>query len=146
MGILGTACVSVLPGQTYELAAHAKTLGARPGIVHAVWYGGLECDDDVVQTDEIGHSPPDEVWRAISAMHEAPENAQSLAIEISAERDPTTGLGSTSRLDAVMVSKPAGAVTTSSDAGGGGGGGCGLVGLELFLVLGLVRLGRRYRS
>jgi subtilisin family serine protease len=33
--------------------------------------------------------------------------------------------------------------TTTPSGGGGGGGSCGLVGIESFLVLGLVRLGRR---
>jgi subtilisin family serine protease len=33
--------------------------------------------------------------------------------------------------------------TTTPSSGGGGSGSCGLVGIESFLVLGLVRLGRR---
>jgi len=141
-GILGSACVSILPGQSYELAAQVKSLGARPGIVSAVWYGGLECDDAVVHMDTVASSLPDGLWRAVSAVFDAPDNAQSLAIEISAERDPLTGQSSTSRLDAVMVSQPAAAASSSDGGSGGGGGGCGLVGLEPFLMLGLVRLGR----
>jgi hypothetical protein len=132
---VGATCVSIMPGENYDLSAQAKTLGALPGTVQAVWFAGLECDDAIVRIDELASSPPDDAWRPISAVRTAPMTAQSISVEISAEREEMSARASTSRLDVVMVS--ATTASAPSASGGGGGGQCGLVGLEPFLVLGL---------
>jgi hypothetical protein len=103
---LGTACVAVVPGQPYDLSARAKTLGALPGTVSAVWNGGLDCDGAIVRSDVLGVSPPDETWRRVAAVVQAPTDAQTLWLEISAERDLQSGRESTSRMDLIAVPEP----------------------------------------
>lgn len=140
-------CVSVQPGQNYSLSAYVKTLGARPGLVRARWYAGLECNSDVVETYEVGSSEPDEIWREIKQVRQAPDGAQSVALEIVAERDEVSAIPTTSRFDFVMVSPTTANVSGGGgDSGGGGGGGCGLIGLEPFLVLGGIRFAQRRRK
>ena len=108
LSTLGSACVAVMPGQHYGLSASVKTLGALPGTVSAVWNGGLDCDGAIVRSDVVGVSPPDDNWRSVEAVIRAPRNAQTLWLEISAERDLQSGLGSTSRMDVVAVPEPPG--------------------------------------
>lgn len=138
---LAASCVSVRPGQAYELLAHVKSLGPLPGIVRALWYAGLECNGEVVRTDEVASSAPDETWRAIADVGRAPDDAQSVALEISAERDDDSGLESVSRFDFVTISETTAAVTLSS----GSSSRCGLVGAEPLLVFAAAAVARRRR-
>ncbi|MEZ4331800.1 MAG: hypothetical protein R3F35_08590 [Myxococcota bacterium] len=112
VGRLGSPCTSVLPGELYAVLAQAKTSGTLPGALRLHWHGGLACDGAIARTDDVASSPPDDVWRGFEAWGVAPMNAQSLSVEITAERDGASGLGSTSRLDGLIVPEPDGPTMT----------------------------------
>jgi hypothetical protein len=63
----------------------------------------------VVRSDTIGSSPPDDTWRKLSARREAPLGAQSLRLQLSAERDGNAA--SAARIDLVRVPEPSGALS-----------------------------------
>jgi hypothetical protein len=109
VGRLVSSCVGAAPGQDYALSAWVKTSGARPGTLRAVWNTGLDCDGAPFRSDTIGSSPPDDTWRELSASLTAPLGAQSVKVEVRAERDGATA--SASRIDLVRVPEPSRALS-----------------------------------
>jgi hypothetical protein len=101
--------VGVTPAQEYLLSAWVETTGARESTFSAVWNAGLDCDGAVVRRDTIGSSPPDDTWRELSARLDAPLGAQSLRLQVSAERDGDTA--GAARIDLVRVPEPSGTLS-----------------------------------
>jgi hypothetical protein len=109
-GRLVSSCVGVAPAQEYLLSAWVKTTGGREGTLSAVWNAGLDCDGATARRDTIGSSPPDDTWRELSARLAAPLGAQSLRLQLDAERDGDTA--GVSRIDLVRVPEPPGLLST----------------------------------
>jgi hypothetical protein len=108
-GRLVSSCVGVTPAQEYLLSAWVETTGARESTLSAVWNAGLDCDGAVVRRDTVGSSPPDDTWRELSARLDAPLGAQSLRLQVSAERDGDTA--GAARIDLVRVPEPSGTLS-----------------------------------
>jgi len=127
-GRLESSCVAVDEGETYLLSAWAKTSGALPGSLYALWSPTDGCGG-VAGRDVLGALPPDNAWRRYEAVVEAPPGAKSVTLKTTAQRDRDTGEASFTRIDSVYVPEP-GATATAIAAG---------------LALALVALGRALR-
>jgi MYXO-CTERM domain-containing protein len=106
VGRLESSCVRVTPGDDYDLSAWLKTSGAQDGVFFADWRPGLDCDGDSLATDVLGMSPPDDTWRELFAMRQAPMGAQSVRLGVTAGRDASTDAATVSKIDTAMVPEP----------------------------------------
>lgn len=97
--ILGSSCIAVSGGSTYDLVAMVDTQPAGAGIptqagLGVLWYSDAACTDaiDPPQTWSVGNSPG---WRRFGVSTHAPAAALSARIELTA-----AGAGLSSGIDA----------------------------------------------
>jgi hypothetical protein len=115
-GRLTSSCVKVQEDVPYRPSVWIRTGGAQPGSAYVLWSSSDTCTGGVVGIDSLGSSPPDGVWRRLSAEIVAPPGARTLVLNATADRDATSGAASETFLDQVFVPEPSGLLSGAAAA------------------------------
>ncbi len=105
-GFFESSCIRVQEDVPYRPSTWIKTTGSQPGGARLLWSSSESCTGGVVGNDLIGTTPPDGVWRRISAELVAPPGARTARIFSYASRDPVTEAPGDTFLDRVFVPEP----------------------------------------
>ena len=114
VGGMNSSCVRVQEGVPYRPSASLRATGAFNGSASIRWSEEEDCSD-FFMGEPIGSSPPDGVWRKVSADRTAPEGARSAWLRAIAIRDFDTGQVSTTWIDRAYIPEP-GALASSAAA------------------------------
>lgn len=115
LGRIESSCVRVQEGLPYRPSVWIATTGALPGAANVLWTSSEDCAGGVVGSDPLGASPPDGVWRRLSADVVAPAGARTATLKAVAVRD-ASGAASRTSIDRAYVPEP-GAAAAGSAAG-----------------------------
>jgi hypothetical protein len=114
VGGMNSSCVRVQEGVPYRPSAWIRATGAFNGSASIRWSEQEDCSD-FFMGEPIGSTPPDGVWRRVSADLTAPEGARSAWLRAIAIRDFDTGQVSTTWIDRAYIPEP-GALASSAAA------------------------------
>jgi hypothetical protein len=115
LGGMNSSCVKVQEGLPYEPSAWLRTTGSVQGSASIRWSEQEDCSD-YFMGEPIGSSPPDGVWRRVSAELTAPEGARSAWLRAIAIRDFDTGQLGTTWIDRAYIPEPGSAATGAAAA------------------------------
>jgi hypothetical protein len=116
LGRIESSCVQVQEGVPYRPSVWIKTMGAVAGGANVVWSSSESCAGGVVGNDSLGSSPPDGVWRRISADLVAPPGARTAELKATALRDDVSGAASHTFIDGAFVPEPGAAAAGAAAA------------------------------
>lgn len=120
LGGIDSSCVQVQEGVPYQPSVWIKTTGGVQGSASIRWSESEDCAD-FFMGQPIGSSPPDGVWRKVSADLPAPEGARSAWLRAIAIRHWEDGEASTTYIDRAYIPEPGSAAAVAAAAAALGG-------------------------